>query len=45
MGVRPKRWVVVGPADGGTGLLLAQADGEEQEAVVGAQTGGGSGSS
>jgi catechol 2,3-dioxygenase-like lactoylglutathione lyase family enzyme len=37
---RPKRWVVVRPPDGGTGLLLAQADGPDQEAVVGRQTGG-----
>lgn len=37
---RPKRWVVVQPPDGGTGLLLARADGPEQEAVVGRQTGG-----
>lgn len=37
---RPKRWVVVRPPGGGTGLLLARADGERQEAAVGAQTGG-----
>jgi len=37
---RPKRWVVVRPVGGATGLLLAQADGPEQEAVVGNQTGG-----
>ena len=35
-----KRWVVVGPSDGGTGLLLARASGPEQEARVGDQTGG-----
>jgi catechol 2,3-dioxygenase-like lactoylglutathione lyase family enzyme len=35
-----KRWVVVGPGDGGTGLLLAVASGPEQEARVGDQTGG-----
>jgi catechol 2,3-dioxygenase-like lactoylglutathione lyase family enzyme len=35
-----KRWVVVQPADGGTGLLLAQADGDEQQRAVGNQTGG-----
>jgi hypothetical protein len=27
---RPKRWVVVRPADGGTGLLLARASTESQ---------------
>ncbi|MEH0845078.1 VOC family protein [Micromonospora sp. CPCC 205711] len=37
---RPKRWVVVRPAGGGTGLLLARADGERQEAVIGDQTAG-----
>lgn len=37
---RPKRWVVVRPPDGGTGLLLARADGPEQEAVVGRQFAG-----
>ncbi|MEM7439465.1 MAG: VOC family protein [Pseudomonadota bacterium] len=37
---RPKRWVVVAPKDGGPGLLLAQADGAEQAARVGDQTGG-----
>lgn len=37
---RPKRWVVVRPADGGTGLVLARADGEEQSAVVGRQFAG-----
>lgn len=37
---RPKRWVVVRPPGGGTGLLLARADGERQEAVVGDQTAG-----
>jgi catechol 2,3-dioxygenase-like lactoylglutathione lyase family enzyme len=36
---RPKRWVVVRPADGGTGLLLAKADGPEQASVIGRQTG------
>lgn len=35
-----KRWVVVGPADGGGSLLLARAVGEEQQARVGDQTGG-----
>jgi len=37
---RAKRWVVVRPAGGGTGLLLARADGPAQEAAVGHQTGG-----
>jgi catechol 2,3-dioxygenase-like lactoylglutathione lyase family enzyme len=34
---RPKRWVVVRPKGGGTGLLLAQADGEIQRQAVGSQ--------
>ncbi len=34
---KPKRWVVVRPKGGGTGLLLAQADGELQKAAVGSQ--------
>ena len=37
---RPKRWVVVRPPGGVTGILLARADGERQERVVGDQTGG-----
>jgi catechol 2,3-dioxygenase-like lactoylglutathione lyase family enzyme len=37
---RAKRWVVVRPSSGGTGLLLAEADGEEQRRAVGNQTGG-----
>ena len=37
---RPKRWVVVRPRGGGTGLLLARADGPAQEAVVGRQVAG-----
>ncbi|WP_283135895.1 VOC family protein [Rhizohabitans arisaemae] len=37
---RPKRWVVVRPPGGGTGLLLARADGPRQEAAVGAQFAG-----
>jgi catechol 2,3-dioxygenase-like lactoylglutathione lyase family enzyme len=37
---RAKRWLVVRPPDGGAGLLLARADGPEQEAVVGRQHGG-----
>ena len=34
---RPKRWVVVRPPAGGAGLLLAEADGDEQRRAVGAQ--------
>ncbi|GAA3213407.1 VOC family protein [Actinocorallia longicatena] len=37
---RPKRWVVVRPPGGQTGILLAQADGERQAAVVGDQVAG-----
>lgn len=37
---RPKRWVVVRPAGGGTGILLARADGEHQASVVGEQFAG-----
>ena len=37
---RPKRWVVVRPPGAQTGILLARADGAEQEAVVGRQFGG-----
>jgi catechol 2,3-dioxygenase-like lactoylglutathione lyase family enzyme len=37
---RPKRWVVVRPPGGATGLLLARADGDEQLAVVGRQIAG-----
>jgi catechol 2,3-dioxygenase-like lactoylglutathione lyase family enzyme len=37
---RPKRWVVVRPPGAETGLLLARADGAEQEAVVGRQLAG-----
>ncbi|NNC81627.1 MAG: VOC family protein [Acidimicrobiales bacterium] len=37
---RPKRWVVVRPPGGETGLLLAQADGESQATAVGAQYAG-----
>ena len=39
-GGRPKRWVVVRPPGGGTGLLLARADGEVQARAVGRQTAG-----
>lgn len=37
---RPKRWVVVRPVGAATGLLLARADGEQQESVVGHQFAG-----
>ena len=37
---RPKRWVVVRPPGGETGLLLAKADGPEQEQAVGKQFAG-----
>ena len=37
---RPKRWVVVRPAGGRTGILLAQADGDHQAQVVGRQFAG-----
>ncbi len=37
---RPKRWVVVRPPGGQTGILLARADGERQAAVVGNQLAG-----
>ena len=37
---RPKRWVVVRPPGGGSGLLLARADGPAQEAAVGEQAAG-----
>jgi catechol 2,3-dioxygenase-like lactoylglutathione lyase family enzyme len=37
---RPKRWVVVRPPGAQTGVLLARADGAEQVAAVGHQTGG-----
>jgi catechol 2,3-dioxygenase-like lactoylglutathione lyase family enzyme len=39
-GARPKRWVVVRPPDAQTGLLLAQADGDEQRQAVGHQFAG-----
>ena len=35
-----KRWVVVSPPGGGTGILLARASKPEQEAFVGNQSGG-----
>lgn len=37
---RPKRWVVVRPPGAQTGLLLAQADGERQTAIIGEQHAG-----
>ena len=37
---RPKRWVVVTPKGGATGILLAKADGEVQQAAVGQQLAG-----
>lgn len=37
---QPKRWVVVRPRGPGSGILLAQARGEEQEALVGRQFAG-----
>ena len=37
---RPKRWVVVRPKGGETGVLLARADGDEQSAAVGRQVAG-----
>ena len=37
---RAKRWVVVRPSGGATGILLARADGEHQRAAVGQQFAG-----
>jgi catechol 2,3-dioxygenase-like lactoylglutathione lyase family enzyme len=37
---RAKRWVVVRPSGAVTGLLLAQADGPTQAAIVGSQVAG-----
>jgi catechol 2,3-dioxygenase-like lactoylglutathione lyase family enzyme len=37
---RPKRWVVVRPRGGTTGILLARADGEHQTGIVGKQCAG-----
>jgi catechol 2,3-dioxygenase-like lactoylglutathione lyase family enzyme len=37
---RPKRWVVVRPDGGQTGILLARADGEQQMSSVGRQIAG-----
>lgn len=35
-----KRWVVMGTAGGGARILLARADGDDQQARIGDQTGG-----
>lgn len=37
---RPKRWVVVRPPGAASGILLARADGEEQERAIGNQFAG-----
>jgi catechol 2,3-dioxygenase-like lactoylglutathione lyase family enzyme len=37
---RAKRWVVVRPKGGGSGLLLAQADGDHQREAIGSQFAG-----
>ena len=37
---RQKRWVVVRPPGAATGILLARADGERQESVIGNQFAG-----
>lgn len=37
---RPKRWVMVRPPGGQTGVLVAQADGERQRGAVGDQFAG-----
>ena len=37
---RPKRWVVVRPSGGQTGILLARADGDHQAGIVGQQFAG-----
>jgi catechol 2,3-dioxygenase-like lactoylglutathione lyase family enzyme len=36
----PKRWVVVRPHGGQTGILLAQADGADQASIIGGQVAG-----
>ena len=36
----PKRWVIVRPPGGQTGILLAQADGMDQASIVGKQVAG-----
>jgi len=37
---RPKRWIVVRPPGSVTGILLARADGDDQQEVVGNQVAG-----
>jgi catechol 2,3-dioxygenase-like lactoylglutathione lyase family enzyme len=37
---RPKRWVVVRPRGAATGILLARADGDHQQAIAGKQFAG-----
>jgi catechol 2,3-dioxygenase-like lactoylglutathione lyase family enzyme len=37
---RPKRWVVVRPPNATTGILLARADGDDQDGAVGRQVAG-----
>src|SRR5215207_2646375 len=37
---RPKRWVVVRPTGGETGILLAKADGDRQAGIIGQQFAG-----
>jgi len=37
---QPKRWVMIRPPGAATGIVLAKADGERQEAAMGNQTGG-----
>src|ERR1700752_2581187 len=37
---RPKRWVVIRPEGGQTGILLARADGDQQTSIVGQQFAG-----
>ena len=37
---RPKRWVVIRPNGGQTGILLARADGNQQTGIVGRQFAG-----
>ena len=37
---RPKRWVVIRPRGGQTGILLARADGDQQRNVIGQQFAG-----
>jgi catechol 2,3-dioxygenase-like lactoylglutathione lyase family enzyme len=36
----PKRWVVVCPPGGQTGVLLARAEGEDQASIIGSQVAG-----